>query len=298
MSNDIDEIDEIDEIAVTDDTDDSSETVETDELTWDESVPVQERLPLDEPVPYRLTPQGRRVVAPGDVPALRVVDGHHTDLDEAEGTARVRARALRRAGAHTLDIADELGADPLHVEAWVADLPVPRDAGRSRRRRMLRVVQEDVQDPSAREESRQRWRDAAEGGRHEAADRLAAEPGLHSGLGIVSGLLEPDPHALVLAGEHLPLLAAAWSWVRATMEVRPAAARVLVRHEPGVAGDRVAHETAAALGIEVSAVSTTRDGGRVGRRPLVRLRVSDPDLAGRVLGWQRALLAEVSDGAG
>lgn len=163
---------------------------------------------------------------------------------------------------------------------------------------MLRVVADEDHDPSAREAVRQQWRSAAEEGHTEATGRLAAEPGLHSGLGIVSGLLEPDPHALVLAGEHLPLLAAAWSWVRATMEVRPTAARVLVRHEPGVAGDRVAHETAAALGIEVSAVSTTRDAGRAGRRPLVRLRVSDPELAGRVLGWQRALLAEVSDGAG
>lgn len=278
---------------------DVAETDDTGELVWDESVPVQERLPLDEPVPYRLTPQGRRAVAPGDVPSLRVVDGRHVDLDEVAGTARVRARALRRAGAHTLDIADELGADPLHVEAWVADLPVPAGAGRSRQRRRLRVVPEaDAEVPRDREEIQRQWREAADAGRTEAVGRLAAEPGLHSGLGIVSGLLEPDPHALVLAGEHLPLLAAAWSWVRATMEVRPAAARVLVRHEPGVAGDRVAHETAAALGIEVSAVSTTRDGGRAGRPPLVRLRVSDPVLAGRVLGWQRALLAEVTDGAG
>lgn len=271
---------------------------ESDELAWDASVPVQERLPLDEPVPYRLTPQGRRAVAPDDLPSLRVVDGRHVDLDEVAGTARVRARALRRAGAHTLDIADELGADPLHVEAWVADLPVPAGAGRSRRRRLLRVVEEPDEPRPDRAEVRARWTRAAEAGHGEAVERLAAEPGLHSGLGIVSGLLEPDPHALVLAGEHLPLLAAAWSWVRATLEVRPSVARVLVRHEPGVAGDRVAHEAAAALGLEVSAVSTTRDGGRAGRAPLVRLRVSDPELAGRVLGWQRALLAEVTDGAG
>lgn len=277
----------------------TDETDDTHMLAWDASVPVQERLPLDEPVPYRLTPQGRRAVAPDDVPTLHVVDGRHVDLDEVAGTARVRARALRRAGTHTLDIADELGADPLHVEAWVADLPVPVDASRSRRRRALRVVPEaDAEAAQDRGEVRRRWREAADEGRTEAVARLAAEPGLHSGLGIVSGLLEPDPHALVLAGEHLPLLAAAWSWVRATMEVRSSVARVLVRHEPGVAGDRVAHETAAALGIEVTAVSTTRDGGRAGRPPLVRLRVSDPALAGRVLGWQRALLAEVTDGAG
>lgn len=255
--------------------------------------PVQEQLPLDEPVPYRLTAQGRRAVGVRG-PDLRVVDGH-VDLDEAHGTARVRARALRRAGAHTLDIADELGVEPLHVEAWVADLPVPPEAARRRRRRLLRVVEDH---PSEQEDLQATWRAATEAGVEEAGARLAAEPGLRSGLGIVSGLLEPDPHALVLAGEHLPLLGAAWSWVRATMEVEPRTVRALVRHEPGVAGDRAAHDAATVLGLEVSQVSTTRDAARVGRSPVVRVRVSDPELAGRVLGWQRALLAEVTHGAG
>lgn len=280
--------------------DEPSDPHRDDDLDWGDDVPVQARLPLDEPVPYRLTPQGRRTVAPGTVPDLRVVDGGHTDLDEDGGTARVRARALRRAGAHTLDIADELGVEPLHVEAWVADLPVPAGAARARRRRQLRVVDgagdEAVSTSSAT--LRQEWRAAADLGRTEAVARLRREPGLLSGLGITSGLLEPDPHALVLVGEQLPLLAAAWSWVRATMDVAPGGLRVLVRHEPGTAGDRVAHETATALGIEVTAVATTRDAARVGRPPLLRLRVSDPALSGRVLGWQRALLAQVSDGAG
>lgn len=260
-----------------------------------EPAPVQEQLPLDEPVPYRLTAQGRRAVAPHSLPALRVVPTGPTDLDDDTGTARVRARALRRAGAHTLDIAEELGIEPLHVEAWVHDLPVPVDAGRSRRRRQLRVVADAAPEDTAVAE---RWQQAAAAGHAEAMERLGEEPGLRSGLGIVSGLLEPDPHALVLAGEHLPLLAAGWSWVRATMGTVAAPPRVLVRHEPGVAGDRLAHEVAAALAVEVSAVATTRDATRVGRSPLVRLRSSDPELAGRVLGWQRALLAEVTDGAG
>lgn len=280
----------------------TDETVSEDELAWEEGVPVQERLPLDDPVPYRLTARGRATVDPGTVPALRVVEGGHTDLDELAGTARVRARALRRAGAHTLDIADELGVEPLHVEAWVADLPVPPGAGRDRRRRQLRVVADAArtgdEGGAVEAATRAQWRAAAEAGREEAVARLTREPGLHSGLGIVSGLLEPDPHALVLAGAQLPLLAAGWAWVRATMGVAPGAARVLVRHEPGVAGDRVAHDTAAALGVEVGVVATTRDATRVGRPPLVRLRVSDPELGGRVLGWQRALLAEVAGDAG
>lgn len=257
------------------------------------TTPVQERLPLDEPIPYQLTAAGRRAI--GVTPSLRVVDGGHVDLDAEQATARVRARALRRAGQHTLDIADELGIEPLHVEAWVADLPVPVDAPRRRR---LRVVTEAAPATPDTAAVRSRWETAATDGRDEAEQRLAAEPGLRSGLGIVSGLLEPDVHALVLAGEHLPLLAAAWSWVRATMQAGAAGVRVLVRHEPGVGGDRVAHEVAAALGVEVSSVATTRDPTRLGRPPLVRIRSSDPDLAGRVLGWQRALLAEVTHGAG
>lgn len=256
---------------------------------------VQEQLPLDEPVPYRLTTLGRRAVG-ARVPDLQVVE-RHIDLDQADGTARVRARALRRAGAHTLDIAEELGVEPLHVEAWVSDLPVPAAAARQRRARLLRVVP-DVDEAPDDEAVRVAWREASDAGRDEAVERLGREPGLRSGLGIVSGLLEPDPHALVLAGEHPELLAAAWAWVRATMQVRTAGVRVLVRHEPGVAGDRVAHDAATALGVEVSQVSTTRDVGRVGRRPAVRLRVSDPGLAGRVHGWQLALLAEVTHGAG
>ena len=266
-----------------------------DDLAWDDGVPVQERLPLDEPVPYRLTARGRRTVTPGAVPDLRVVDGGHIDLDDEAGTARVRARALRRAGAHTLDIAEELGVEPLHVEGWVADLPVPVGAARARRRRQLHVVADAV--PAATE-ARTVWQDAATAAAVEATTRLAREPGLHSGLGIVSGLLEPDHHALVLVGDQVPLLAAAWGWVRATMEVPSGVGRVLVRHEPGVAGDRTAHEVAAALDVDVTAVATTRDAARVGRPPLVRVRVSDPALSGRVRGWQRALLAEVTGGAG
>lgn len=264
-----------------------------DDFAWDETVPVQERLPLDEPVPYRLSPAGRRLV--GDAPDLRVVSAH-TDLDESDGTTRVRARALRRAGAHTLDIAEELAVDALHVEGWIADLPVPADAGRSRARRRLRVVADDDQPDG--DDRHARWVAAADAGRDEAVARLEAEPGLRSGLGLVAGVLEPDPHALVLMGEQLDLLAAAWAWVRATLDAPTAGVRVLVRHEPGVAGDRTAHEVAAAFDLEVAAVATTRDAARQGRSPLVRLRSSEPDLAGRVFGWQRALLAEVAHGAG
>lgn len=263
----------------------------------------QDQLPLDEPVPYRLTSRGRRAVDPTAVPRLRVVGDApaHVDLDELDGTARVRARALRRTGMHTLDIAEELDVEPLHVQAWVGDLPVPAGAGARRRHRQLRAVDgpadaRDEEPPGA--QAQRRCAEAAEAGREEAEARLAAVPELRVGLGILSGVLEPDHHALVLAGEHLPLVAAAWQWVTTVLDADPTAARVLVHHDPGGPGDIAAREAAVALDLDLSRVTTTRDAQRRGRAPLVRLRVSGSELAGRVIGWQRALLAEVSRGAG
>lgn len=277
------------------------------DATADEPVDehVQERLPLDEPVPYRLTALGRRAVAPGAGPRLRVVQGgvEHVDLDALDGTARARARALRRTGMHTLDIAAELDVEPLHVEAWVGDLPVPPAPGAARHRHRLRAVTDptDATDPTgvgAAHEVRQRWTSAADAGREEAEARLAAVPELRVGLGILSGVLEPDPHALVLAGEHAALVAAAWEWVVAVLEVPRADARVLVHVDPAAPGDRAARDAAATLGVDVQVVTTTRDAQRQGRGPLLRLRVSGTEPAGRALGWQRALLADVGRGAG
>ncbi len=261
---------------------------------------VQQQLPLDEPVPYRLTAQGRRLVAPDDLPVLRVVDldaPRHVDLDRADGAVRARARALRLAGSHTLDIADELGVDPLHVEAWVADLPVPADAGVQRRRGQLRAVPDVELDVPSRVAATAAWRAAADEGRDEAERRLPDEPWLRGGLGVVSGVLEADHHALLLCGDQVGLIRAAWAWTVSTLSPT-APARVLLSHDPAQPGDRVAHEVGAALGIPVESITATRDPARAGRGPWVRLRVSDPVLAGRAEGWRRALLAEVEQGAG
>ncbi len=272
---------------------------------------VQERLPLDDPVPYRLTTAGRRLVAPDDQPSLRVVGGRDRGrgphgspvvLESLDAADRARARAMRRGGMHTLDIAERLGADPLHVEQWVADLPVPIGA---RRRRLAAVPPAGRDDPrvatdAARAAVVAAWRGARDRGRDEAEQRLRASPDLRTGLGLVAGLLEPDHHALLLTGDDLDLVAAGWRWVAATFALDAGPARVLVRHDPSSAGDRVAHDVATALGVEPSAVTTTRDPARTGRAPAIRLRVADPTLAGRVAGWRRALLVDVtrtSDGA-
>jgi hypothetical protein len=295
---------------------DGSELRPDDELS---AGAVQEMLPLDDPVPYRLTSQGRRHVAPEQIPQLRVVEHlaasemearpSHVDLDRADPSMRARARALRLAGSHTLDIADELDVDPLHVEVWIADLPVPTDAGVRRRRRQLRAVpalssemsSEMSADVAADVGARSRaamlagWRTAADDGRAEAEQRLASDPALRGGLGVLSGVLEADQHALLLCGDQLPLLRAAWIFTVTTFHPVDAC-RVLLTYDPAASGDRVAHDVATELGLPLSSITATRDPARAGRGPWARIRVADPALAGRVAGWRRALLVEVEHG--
>ena len=267
-------------------------------------VAVQERLPLDEPVPFRLTTAGRRLVAPDDEPTLRVVaprptsvgpGGDPTDLDELDAGARARARAMRRGGMATLDIAERLDADPIHVEQWVADLPGPS----RRRRRLTAVPGGGGADPEAAASAARAgvvaaWRAARDDGRLEAERRLSARPGLRGGLGVLAALLEPDQHALLLTGDDLEMLAAAWRWAVTTVDAADGPVRVLVRHDPTASADRAGREVADALGLPPAVVTTTRDPSRTGRPPAVRVRVADPVLAGRVAGWRRALLVDVS----
>lgn len=272
----------------------------------DRLVPVQEQLPLDEPVPYRLTTVGRRLIAPDDEPELRVVPssggaqpprGRATDLDQLDPQDRARARAMRRGGMHTLDIAAQLGVDAIHVEQWISDLPVPVRPGRRRTTaaRPTSAATDGAWSPDAAATVVATWRAARDAGRDEAERRLRATPTLRSGLGLVAGILEQDHHALLLTGDDLDVIAAAWRWIATTLAVADAPVRVLVRHDPASAGDRVAHEVATAMGLSADRLTTTRDPARTGQPPATRLRVADPTLAGRVAGWRRALLVEVAD---
>lgn len=137
------------------------------ELPFDAPLPFDDE--VDQPVDLVLTARARRVVAPADLPALRLVpepadpatspagagastDGGATDGavaasrpeprtgppvvrhparvdDDPSDTRPSRARALRRAGRPTSKIAEQLGVDELLVRAWVADV-APRHARR------------------------------------------------------------------------------------------------------------------------------------------------------------------------
>lgn len=137
------------------------------ELPFEAPLPFDDE--VDQPVDLILTARARRVVAPSDLPALRLVSepaAPAAPAEEAGGTeaggqvdggaavsrrapraapavtrhpARVdddpsdtrpsRARALRRAGRPASKIAEQLGVDELLVRAWVADV-APRHARR------------------------------------------------------------------------------------------------------------------------------------------------------------------------
>lgn len=137
------------------------------ELPFDAPLPFDDE--VDQPVELVLTARARRVVAPSDLPALRLVsepadpaapaeetggtqaggeqDGgaavsgraprsapavtrHPARVDEDPSDTRPsRARALRRAGRPASKIAEQLGVDELLVRAWVADV-APRHARR------------------------------------------------------------------------------------------------------------------------------------------------------------------------
>lgn len=127
-------------------------------------LPLEAPLPFDDeadqPVDLALTARARRVVAPAEMPALRLVtatpatrspqpgpDPSERDAvavrhpsaqprtppervdDDPSDTRPSRARALRRAGRKPSRIAQELGVDELLVRAWVADV-APRRARR------------------------------------------------------------------------------------------------------------------------------------------------------------------------
>jgi hypothetical protein len=123
------------------------------ELPLDAPLPFDDE--ADEPVGMSLTARARRVIAPDELPSLRVVadpadvpgpvrdsappptaspassgSGAPTRVDDDPSDTRPsRARALRRAGRTPARIAEHLGVDELLVRAWVADV-APRHSRR------------------------------------------------------------------------------------------------------------------------------------------------------------------------
>ena len=285
-------------------------------------------LPDDAPIPFALTARARRAVAPASLPPLTVlpdadgpvpeepgsaqtgteqpdageVDGAQArfedavddDLDDPHDTRPSRARALRRAGVSFDDIAVEVGVDPLVVRAWVDDVAPVHSA-----RRRLRPVAAgggDARAQRAVEQAGRRERDDAFArtrgdARAAARDRVRQDASFTSGLGLIAGIAETGPHAMVLTTRDLQVASAGLRWLAATVDLVPERVRVILRIAPQAAADRLVHDWAAALDLPRERFRTTRwrhapDADTVE----AMVRIADPRVAGAVAGWRDALL--------
>ncbi len=281
----------------------------------------------DQPVPYVLTARARRVVAPDSLPPLAVLSGGEEPAEDEVGEAlaeaadaaldapidlvpvgplpvatssgtppailedsaaeaeedddlddprRARARALRRAGSSLDRIATELGLEEGRIAAWTDDVAPAPSAVRRERAAERHVAEElPVAFVSGRAAARAAW---------------ARGTAVSSGAAMVAGLAEVTPFAVRLRGE-VGVVAGVLQWLRDAVVVTPHTVSAQVAAAPGRAMDRVAHEVAARLQVELDRVrarpwAEAPDADAVE----VTVRIADPHLAGTVAGWREALL--------
>ena len=293
----------------------------------------QERLPLDlsddQPIPFALTARARRAVAPASLPKLTVLDAPEPgadvddgdggatgdrdaagqpaleeavddDLDDPHDTRPSRARALRRAGVSFDDIAAELEVDTLVVRAWVDDVAPVHSA----RRRLRPVAAGGPGHPGrTTDEGRRRQReDAYERTRRDAhaaaRDRVRQDASFTAGLGLLVGVAETSPHAIVVTTRDREVAGAALRWLSATVDLADDRVRVILRIAPQAAADRVVHEWSDALEVDRERIRTTRWRHAPDEDTVeAMVRVADPRVAGAVAGWRDALLASLDPNA-
>jgi hypothetical protein len=262
----------------------------------------QQPLPFDDeadrPIPFALTARARRTVAPDGLPPLEVVrdrvptaprkepagaprrdrddDGA---LDDPTDTRPARARALRRAGVAVARIARQLRVDELTVRAWTGDVVSTDEPAL------------DVPDPTDEHDERVAFELARAAAREDALDRLRDDAGFAAGVGLLAAVAEIDPHAVTVVSAHAEVVARVLSWLDEHAEVPVARARVVLRLGPDVAGDLARHRWAAASGLPVDRITTTRWRGAPSPDATDALvRLHDVGLAAAVAGWRDALL--------
>lgn len=274
--------------------------------------PPSQPLPFDDeadrPIGLALTARARRVVAPEELPELRVVDAGAPSTPDPSDTRPSRARALRRAGRSLSDIARSLQVDELLVRAWVADVSA---AGRRRRGRTPAAgPSESPTIPVASRPAASAHRTAGGAASDEVDDRRTAfelaraaaadqarcerlgDPDFTGGLGLLVGLAEIDLHAVTVTTAQPPLAEALLRWLRRHLDLDPQRVRLVLRIGPRVAGDLAAHRWARQLGLprERVAVAIWRDAPSDDAEAVL-VRVADPTVAATVAGWRDALLA-------
>lgn len=243
--------------------------------------PVQGTLPLDgdEPIPFRLTARARRAVAPDTLPPLEVVD-------PADDTLRARARALRRAGVDAADVAAELRVASHVVAAWTADVAPVASAQRRLRARPSLPGHAVAPDPDPH--------------RRRGADEAVANlrvPDFTAGLGLLLGVADVGPHAVVVRCPDLDTATLLGAWLGRWLAPPPGRVRLLVRVAPQVAADRARHGWAEALRLPLERVTATPWPQAPNADAVeASLRIADPAVASRIAGWRDALLALLAAG--
>ena len=271
----------------------------------------QPTLPLDldpdEPVPFRLTPKARRVVAPDDLPSLEVVapgpapaDGDHAevpvDLDDPHDWRSAHARALRRGGMSVLAIANRLDVDELAVRTWTGDLDP-----KGRRRPRLRAVRDTAAAAPPPEPADQpaddrmtRHHAAFARARREAADAAGArmgDPAFVRGLSLTVAAAEVDEHALLVTVRDRDVARTVRGWLVEHAGVDARDLRVVLRLGSTEGADLVLHRWADALDLPPERVARTHwRSAPSADATEVLLRVPDARVAARVAGWRDALL--------
>jgi hypothetical protein len=262
-------------------------TVPLDGTTGDLPVGAQVPLPFDDeaeqPIAFSLTARARRTVAPDALPPLRVVTPAEVVEDDPSDTRPARARALRRAGVSAVDIAGQLGVDELLVRAWVGGVPTPRRPSRAASGGGAPVAAPvAVPDPAGP------LRAAA---RETAARRLAEDPQLAAGLGVLAGVAELDGDAVTVTTGDPRVAGRVVRWLVDVLGADPTAVRLVLRLGPRAAGDLARHRWGRAVGVDPARVRTTTAGGAGGDGDVEGvLRIVDASLAATAAGWRDALL--------
>ncbi|MEX2324450.1 MAG: hypothetical protein WD576_01755 [Nitriliruptoraceae bacterium] len=246
----------------------------------------------DRPISYGLTARARRVIAPASIPHLAVVDGGK-DSDDPSDTRPARARALRRAGFHTEDIAAQLAVDELLVRAWVSGVTPKALRPRSRHLPATRVTH-DAEQPAAGYAS-DRQRDLASirtAAQSDARLSLLAHPQFAIGLGLAAAVVEFDNYAALLVFRNPTIAQRVMMWLE---EHEPTACqhrRMVLKIGRAVAGDVARQRWSAALAVDATEIALARwQHAPTPDAVEMMVRIGDSVVAARLAGWCDALVS-------